>query len=87
MADKKEVEITRSEVIVVASIEYNNYGDMVITDKEGKTYKIGEKRVHFFKDTLAVDMASKLNFASAYNKEYIYNATPVEGELPTFKGR
>ena len=82
MPDKKEVTITRTEVITVASLEYNDYGDLIIIDKAGKTHKITSKRVGFFKDTLVVDRASELSFAMAYNKEYIYSAKLVSEALP-----
>ena len=36
-----EKEIVRSTVIVVGSVEYNDYGDLVFTDEAGNDYKIG----------------------------------------------
>ena len=77
-----EPKITRSNVIVVKSVEHNNYGDLVFTDEGGVDYKVGIKRAKYFEDVIIVNRAVQLNFAEAYNKEYIYYAKPVEGELP-----
>ena len=81
----KEVVITRKQVIVVDTVDSNEYGDMLFTDKEGTNYKVGNKRVQFFEGVIVSGAAVQLNYAEAYNKEYIYNAVQVKGELPEAK--
>lgn len=75
-------DIVRSEIIVVDTVEYNDYGDMLFTDKGGGNHKITAKRISHFKDVILPESAVTLNFAMAYNKEFIWNAVPVAGELP-----
>ena len=77
-----EQQITRSINIVVGSVEENSYGDMLFTDKEGNNYKIGNKRVQFFKDVIIEGNAVQLNYTTGYGKEYIYNAKPIGDMLP-----
>ena len=80
-----EMKITRSDVIVVDTVTYNDYEDMVFTDKAGNEYKVGSARVHFFDDIIIPGKAVQLNYATNPHRpgvEYIYNAKPVEGELP-----
>jgi len=76
-----DTKITRSEVVVVDEASNNAYGDLVFTDKGGNTHKVGNKRVQFFTDVIIPGKAVQLNYAVAYEKEYIYNAKLVEGEL------
>lgn len=77
-----EAKITRSIVITVNTVDHNSYGALIFTDKEGTEYKVSDKRAKFFDEIILPDRAVQLNFAVAYEKEYIYNAKPVEGELP-----
>ena len=79
MTQQKKVEITRHQDIVVASVQANSFGDLEFTDTEGGNYKIGAKRVSYFKDVLISDRAVRLNYVmSSFGKEYIYNAIPAE---------
>lgn len=75
-------DITRKQVIVVDTVESNDYGDMLFTDKEGKNYKIGSKRVEYFLGIITEGVAVELSYSTAYNKEYIYSAVQVKDGLP-----
>lgn len=77
-----EAQITRSAIIVVDTVSNNTYGDLVFTDKGGGNYKVGNKRVKYFEDKIISGMSVQLNFSQAYGKEYIYNASLVDGNLP-----
>lgn len=76
-------EITREDIIVVARVYNNSYGDLLWTDKEGKEYKVSNKRVKYFDKIILPDTAVKLFFAlSTSGTEYVHKAVKVEGELP-----
>lgn len=72
-----ETTIVRSEIVVVDTVDSNSYGDMLFTDKAGKSYKVGNKRVQYFENVIIPGVAVELNYATAYKKEYIYNAVQV----------
>jgi hypothetical protein len=74
-------QIVRSEVVVIDTVGENDYGDLLFTDKTGTDHKIGEKRKRYF-DVIKPGAAVQLNYATAYGKEYIYNAVPVGDNLP-----
>jgi hypothetical protein len=75
--------ITRNEIIVVDKVANNQYGDLTFTDKSGKSYKVSNKRVSYFKDVIVEGMAVQLNYAmSSFGKEYIYSAAQVKDNLP-----
>ncbi len=38
--------IIRKEVVVVESMDYDKYGNLLFKDKEGHEHKLGEKRIH-----------------------------------------
>ncbi len=80
-----EVIITRKQIVVVDTVGENSYKDLTFTDKEGNAYKISNKRVQYFKDKILPGRAVQLNFAKAYDKEYIYSADFVEDKLPETK--
>lgn len=78
-----EQTIVRTQIIVVDVVGENSYGDLTFTDKEGTAYKIPVKRKQYFEKIIIPDMAVQLNYAmSSFNKEYIYSAVQVKGELP-----
>ncbi len=77
-----ETTITRTQIIVVDSVGENSYHDMTFRDKEGKDYKISVKRVQYFKEIILPNTAVQLNYAKAYDKEYIYSAVQVMSALP-----
>ena len=76
-----EHKITRSVNIVIDTVSKNSYGDLEFTDKEGTEYKVGNKRAHFFTDIIVPNTAVTLNYAEAYNKEYIFNASQIQAQL------
>ena len=72
-----EAIITRTQIIVVGEVTKNSYGDLIFTDKEGINYpKISAKRVSYFEKIILPGATVQLNYAMAYNKEYIYSAIP-----------
>ncbi len=75
-------DITRKQIIVVDSVDSNEYGDMLFTDKEGNNYKISSKRVQYFEGVVVEGMGVELSYATSYNKEYIYSAVQVKDGLP-----
>lgn len=79
-----EAKITRQEVITIVTVESNDYGDLLFTDQNGTGHKISNKRVSYF-DIIKQNATVQLNYAEAYNKEYIYNALPVGDQLPPAK--
>uniref|UniRef100_A0A6M3IIK8 Uncharacterized protein n=1 Tax=viral metagenome TaxID=1070528 RepID=A0A6M3IIK8_9ZZZZ len=77
-----ETKITRKEVFVTESSELNKYGDLIVTDKAGKTHKIGKKRPNLF-DVFQPDRAVEVGYGEYMNREYIAVAHPVaEGLAP-----
>ncbi len=78
----EKVEITRTEIIVVDTVEENDYHDMLFTDKGGGAHKVSNKRVKYF-EMIKPGVAIQLNLAQAYGKEYIYSAVTVASGLPT----
>jgi len=74
--------ITGSAIIVVDTVNHNDYGDLTFIDKESNSYKIAVKRIKFFESIITPGAAVKLNYAEAYGKPYIYSAVKVEGALP-----
>ncbi len=77
---KMEVKIIRTQVVVVADKEENQYGDTIFHDVEGNEYKLGNKRAHL-SDQIVVGRATELGWAH-FNNDYIATAKLVEGELP-----
>ncbi len=75
-----EVKIIRTQVVVVADREENQYGDTIFHDMEGNEYKLGNKRAHL-SDQIVVGRATELGWAH-FNNDYIATAKLVEGELP-----
>jgi len=75
-----EKQITRQAVITVHNKHDNTYGDLLFNDENGTEYKISNKRVQYF-DVVQDGAVLQLNFAVAYNREYIYNAVPVKEAL------
>lgn len=76
-----DIKTTRSDVIVVDSVELNSYGDLTWKDKAGKDYKVSAKRNQYFEKIILPNMAVKLSFAEAYNKEYIHKAELVSDKM------
>lgn len=78
-----EVKFTRQSIIIVNTVNKNQYGDLEWTDKEGNSYKIPVKRAIHFEKIIVPDMAVQLNYAmSAFGREYIYSAIQVKDNLP-----
>lgn len=78
------IQITRTDVIVVDTIGSDSYGNLNFTDKAGKEYKVGVKRLKYFENIIKPEMAVQLSYAmSTFGKEYIYKAELVSGKLPT----
>ncbi len=72
--------ITREERIVVVSSHLNDYGDLVVTDKNAKTYKVGKKRERLF-DLFQAGSEVALAYSTYMNKEYIADAKVVGVKL------
>jgi len=77
-----EAQIIRKAIIVVDTVAKNTYGDLTFTDKEGTGYKISNKRVQYFENTIQPDIGVELSYANAYGKEYIYSARQLKDGLP-----
>ncbi len=75
------VKIERTAILVVSSTKQNQYGDLIVTDKEGTEHKVGNKRPHLF-DQFQENRAVEVGYSSYMNREYIAAAHLVEGELP-----
>jgi len=76
MAEKAE--ITRKEIIVVDKVSHNDYGDLVFTDKTGKSFKVKEARSQYFTDVIIEGRAAELSYSSYKGREYVYSAKLVE---------
>ena len=77
-----EATISRTQIIVIDNVGENPYKDLTFTDKEGKQYKISNKRRQFFDKTIIPNVAVELSYAEAYGKEYIYSAAQVKDKFP-----
>ncbi len=77
-----DVEIIRKQIIVVDAVGNNSYGDLTFTDKEGKEYKVGNKRISYFRDVIISGAAVQLNFSTYKGREYVYSAELVKDGLP-----
>ncbi len=78
---KKPNPIIRTEVVVVESMDYDKYGNLLFKDKEGRDHKLGEKRIHLA-DQIVEGRAVELGYAEYMNKEYIADCKLVETQLP-----
>ena len=78
MAEKKEVTITRKEIIVVDKVSSNEYGDLVFTSKDGKSFKVKEKRSQYFIDVILEGRAVELSLSEYMKTEYVYSAKLVD---------
>jgi len=67
-------EITKSTEIIVKSREFNSYNDLLFTDTDGNNYKVSNKRVQYVDNAIQEGRLVKLNWSTAYNRDYIYNA-------------
>ena len=68
-------------VIVVATTEIDEYGNLIVTDKGGGKTKIGKKREHLF-PIFQQGKAVLLHWETYMNRPYVANAKLAEGELP-----
>ena len=77
-----EVEIIRKSIFVVDHTELDEeYGKLIITDKEGKTHTVNKKHESLhpvFADGIAVEVG----YGSYMNKEFIHTARQVKDALP-----
>ncbi len=73
--------IIRKEVVVVESMDYDKYGNLLFKDKGGNDHKIGVKRIELAKQ-IVEGRAVELGYSEYMNKEYIAEAKLVEGGLP-----
>jgi hypothetical protein len=76
-----QVEITRKQIIVVDHSEIDQYGNLIVTDKEGEPHKISAKRSQLG-EFIIPGRAVEFQFAEYMNKEYIANAVLVETPIP-----
>jgi len=78
--------IERYEVVTAQAPEQNQYGDLIFSDTEGKSHKIGSKRLRLF-DQIIDGRAVKLGYAVYMEKEYIASAVLYDGVAagPTIK--
>ena len=76
-----EQKIIRTQVVVVADRDINQYGDTIFHDGEGKEYKLGNKRADM-SDQIVEGRAVSLGWANFKDRDYIATAKLVEGELP-----
>ena len=79
MTQQRKPEITRQAIIVVDLAEKNQYGDLIVTDKDGKKYKVSKKRERLY-PLFAHDTAVELSYAVYNEIEYIADAILV-GEM------
>lgn len=68
-------------VIVIATTQQDQYGNLIVTDKAGNKIKIGEKRSQLH-GLFQQGKAIRLHWEVYKNKQYVADATLVEGELP-----
>jgi len=73
--------IVDQKVVIPATRELNNYGDLIFTDGDGSQYKIGNKREHLFENIIE-GQAVELYYAVYMDKKYICGAKLVDGALP-----
>ena len=68
-------------VIVVATTEIDEYGNLIVTDKGGGKTKIGKKREYLF-PIFQQGKAVLLHWETYMNRPYVANAKLAAGELP-----
>ena len=76
----KEPTIIDQKVVIPATREENQYGDLIFTDGDGNQHKIGNKRPHLFENIIE-GRAVELYYAQYMERKYICGAKLVEGEL------
>ncbi len=76
----KEPTIIDQKVVIPATREENQYGDLIFFDGDGNQHKIGNKRPHLF-ENIIVGIAVELYYAQYMERKYICGAKLVEGEL------
>jgi len=75
-------QIIESKTIVVDFANLNDYGDLIVTDKEGQDYKVAKKREHLH-SLFTEDRAITLHFAKYMDKRYVADASIPELPPPT----
>ncbi len=76
----KEPTIIDQKVVIPATREENQYGDLIFFDGDGNQHKIGNKRPQLFENIIE-GRAVELYYAVYMDKKYICGAKLVEGEL------
>lgn len=77
-----ETKIVRTEVITVQSTTKNQYGDLLVTDTQGKEHKIGVKRSALH-DVFQTGAEVKLGIGNYQNHDYIATAEQTGNHSPT----
>ena len=75
-----EAKITRKTIIVVDTIDTNQYGDLTWTDKEGKEYKVKSTRKQYF-EAIQPARAVEISWSSFKGTEYPYSVVAVAEEI------
>lgn len=82
MEIKEEIIMDNKDVIIVVGVtELDQYGNLIVTDKDGNKFKIAAKRstLHpLFQQGKAI----MLHYETYMDKPYVASAKPVEGNLP-----
>jgi len=82
----RQVEIVREEIILVDRTENDNYGNLVVTGKDGKEIRINSKHepIH---SVFQPGVAVKVGYGSYMNREYIHTAVQVVLPPPREPGK
>jgi len=76
--------MSKPDVIITEAKEVNQYGDTVITGKDGNIYKIGAKRKNYDElvDQFQEGYATNVNWSNYKGHDFISEATLVKDLLP-----
>ena len=76
-----ETKIVRTEIITVKSTVTDQYGNLIVTDTQGKEHKIGKKRKNLFA-VFQRGAEVKLGYAEYMDKPYIATAEQTGNHAP-----
>lgn len=74
-------QIIRKQIIMIDSLDEDEYGNVIVTDKEGNEYKIAAKR-KALTENMVNGHAYELGWANYMNRDYIAEVNDVGDKLP-----
>ncbi len=81
MTQQRKPEIIKETIIIVDKTHNDDYGNLIVTDKEGKETKVSNKREHLF-NLFQPGVVVRLSWAEYMKKQYVSDAQLVKDAIP-----